>query len=118
MKSALEKHSDLEISPGTSNSAHPLAGSEVEASGFLKAMAHDGRLLILCLLCEYPRTVGELEAAMPFRQAAVSQQLARLRLEDMVIAERQGKHLRYRISDPRVSRLVETLNEIFSGPVG
>jgi DNA-binding transcriptional ArsR family regulator len=36
----------------------------------------------------------------------------------MVIAERQGKHLRYRISDPRVSRLVETLDEIFSGPVG
>lgn len=83
------------------------------ASAFLKAMAHDGRLMILCHLAAGPRTVGELESVVPFRQAAVSQQLARLRLEGMVEAERDGKHLRYSLSDPRVSKLVGVLHEIF-----
>jgi DNA-binding transcriptional ArsR family regulator len=90
-----------------------LIGSAVEASAFLKAMAHGGRLMILCHLLERDRTVTELEAAVPFRQAAVSQQLARLRLEGMVIAERQGKHLLYRVADPRVSLLVSALSKIF-----
>lgn len=86
-----------------------------EASAFLKALAHDGRLMILCHLALSERTVGELEASVPFRQAAVSQQLARLRLEGMVAAEREGKHLRYRLADERVRRLVLTLHEIFCG---
>ena len=90
-----------------------LAKSAVDASAFLKAMAHDGRLMILCMLTEGERTVGEIEAAVPFRQAAVSQQLARLRLEGMVAAERDGKHLRYRLADKRVEKLVSVLHEIF-----
>ncbi|MGG7565072.1 ArsR/SmtB family transcription factor [Rhodovulum sp. DZ06] len=93
-----------------------LAGSAVEASAFLKAMAHDGRLMILCLLMGRERTVGELESLVPFRQAAVSQQLARLRLEGMVEAERDGKHLRYRLADKRVERLVGVLHELFCPP--
>lgn len=90
-----------------------LARNAVAASAFLKAMAHDGRLMILCNLVMGEKTVGELEAAVPFRQAAVSQQLARLRLEGMVAAEREGKHLRYRLADARVAKLVGTLHEIF-----
>ncbi|MFT6775372.1 MAG: DNA-binding transcriptional ArsR family regulator, partial [Paracoccaceae bacterium] len=35
------------------------------------------------------------------------------RLEGMVIAERQGKHLLYRLADPRVSLLVSALSKIF-----
>lgn len=93
-----------------------LAGSAVEASAFLKAMAHDGRLMILCLLMSSERTVGELESLVPFRQAAVSQQLARLRLEGMVEAERDGKHLRYRLADRRVEKLVAVLHELFCPP--
>jgi len=83
------------------------------ASAFLKAMAHDGRLMILCHLVAGSRTVGELESIVPFRQAAVSQQLARLRLEGMVQAKRDGKHLLYSLADPRVIKLVTTLHEIF-----
>lgn len=97
----------------TAAAMEALARSAVDASAFLKAMAHDGRLMILCMLTEGERTVGEIEAAVPFRQAAVSQQLARLRLEGMVAAERDGKHLRYRLADPRVQKLVSVLHEIF-----
>jgi ArsR family transcriptional regulator len=95
------------------NEIGKLSRNAGEASAFLKAMAHDGRLMILCHLVTGPRTVGELESVVPFRQAAVSQQLARLRLEGMVEAERDGKHLRYSLLDPRVIKLVGTLHEIF-----
>ena len=62
-----------------------------EAAGFLKALAHEGRLMILCHLSQGEKSVTELEQLLCARQAAVSQQLARLRLEGMVTARREGK---------------------------
>ena len=55
-----------------------------EASELLKALAHEGRLLILCDLLHGEKSVGELEALLSRRQASVSQQLARLRLEGLL----------------------------------
>ena len=49
-----------------------------EASEFLKALAHEGRLMILCDLLRGEKSVGELEALLSRRQSTVSQQLARL----------------------------------------
>lgn len=50
-----------------------------QASDFLKALSHESRLLILCLLAEGEKSVGELEEFLSQRQSTVSQQLARLR---------------------------------------
>lgn len=84
-----------------------------EATAFLKAMAHDGRLTILCLLVSGDRTVTELERILGARQAAVSQQLARLRQEGLVQSRREGKNLLYSLADGRVRRMVETLHDLF-----
>ena len=54
------------------------------AANFLKAMAHEGRLMILCHLVMGEKSVTELENLLSSRQAAVSQQLARLRIEGIV----------------------------------
>ena len=62
-----------------------------EASEFLKALAHEARLMILCDLLRGEKSVGELEARLSRRQASVSQQLARLRLEGLVSLRRDGK---------------------------
>ena len=62
-----------------------------EASDFLKALAHESRLMILCDLLQGEKSVGELEALLSRRQSSVSQQLARLRLEGLVCARRDGK---------------------------
>ena len=51
----------------------------VTASNFLKAISHEGRLMILCHLASGEKSVSELEALLATRQAAVSQQLSRLR---------------------------------------
>jgi DNA-binding transcriptional ArsR family regulator len=49
-----------------------------EASEFLKALAHEARLMILCDLLRGEKSVGELEALLSRRQSTVSQQLALL----------------------------------------
>lgn len=84
------------------------------ASEFLKALAHEGRLAILCHLVDRERSVGELEALLGARQAAVSQQLARLRHEGLVRARRDGKTIFYSVEDPKVRLLLETLHALFS----
>ena len=60
------------------------------ASNFLKAISHEGRLMILCHLASGEKSVTELEDLLAARQAAVSQQLSRLRLEGLVTPRRDG----------------------------
>lgn len=84
-----------------------------DASAFLKALAHEGRLMILCHLATGEKSVTELEILLSSRQAAVSQQLARLRLEGLVSARRDGKAIYYSLSDPRAKRLVAVLYDMF-----
>ena len=83
------------------------------AADLMKALAHEGRLMILCHLVEGEKSVSELEELIGARQAAVSQQLARLRLEGLVTSRREGKAIYYSIGDDRVQRLIGTLHAIF-----
>lgn len=83
------------------------------AAAFLKALAHEGRLLILCYLSTGEKSVTELENLLGSRQAAVSQQLARLRLEGLVTARREGKAIYYALGDPRAARTIGLMYEMF-----
>ncbi len=84
-----------------------------EAVSFLKAVSHEGRLMILCHLANGEKSVSELERLLASRQAAVSQQLSRLRLEGLIIPRRQGKTIYYSLADDRSRRLLSTLQEMF-----
>ncbi|NOC46422.1 MULTISPECIES: helix-turn-helix transcriptional regulator [unclassified Ruegeria] len=83
------------------------------ASNFLKAISHEGRLMILCHLVSGEKSVTELEELLSARQAAVSQQLSRLRLEGLVIPRREGKAIYYRLADDRPRRMLEVVYELF-----
>jgi ArsR family transcriptional regulator, virulence genes transcriptional regulator len=87
-----------------------------EASELLKALAHEGRLLILCDLLHGEKSVGELEALLSRRQASVSQQLARLRLEGLVSARRDGRTIYYTIANDRVRSIISALYCSFCAP--
>ncbi len=87
--------------------------SAKEATDFLKALAHEGRLIILCRLADKECSVAELEEMLSARQAAVSQQLARLRLEGLVSTRREGKTIYYSLSDKRVRRIINLIYELF-----
>jgi DNA-binding transcriptional ArsR family regulator len=92
-----------------------MAGRAREASDFLKALAHESRLLILCDLLRGERSVGELEALLSRRQSTVSQQLARLRLEGLVSARRDGKTIYYSIASDKTRSIVAALYHSFCG---
>ncbi len=83
------------------------------ASNFLKAISHEGRLMILCHLVTGEKSVTELEELLAARQAAVSQQLSRLRLEGLVIPRREGKTIYYRLADDRPRRVLECVYDLF-----
>lgn len=83
------------------------------ASSFLKAISHEGRLMILCHLVTGEKSVTELEDLLSARQAAVSQQLSRLRLEGLVVPRRDGKAIYYRLADDRPRKMLECVYELF-----
>lgn len=83
------------------------------AASFLKALSHEGRLMILCHLTTGEKSVTELENLLESRQAAVSQQLARLRLEGLVSCRRDGKAIYYSIADDRVRLMIDLVYEMF-----
>ncbi|MDF1716728.1 MAG: metalloregulator ArsR/SmtB family transcription factor [Sulfitobacter sp.] len=84
-----------------------------DASNFLKAISHEGRMMILCHLVTGEKSVTELEELLSARQAAVSQQLSRLRLEGLVVPRREGKAIFYRLADDKPRRLLEVVYDLF-----
>lgn len=86
-----------------------LLASARSATELLKALSHESRLIMLCMLLDGERTVGELEQALGLRQPAVSQQLARLRADGLVEARREGKNIYYSIGRPEVRGIIEAL---------
>ncbi|MEO1000226.1 MAG: metalloregulator ArsR/SmtB family transcription factor [Pseudomonadota bacterium] len=102
--------------PAAAEALVAMQANAAEATAFLKAIAHEGRLMILCHLAEGEKSVTELEAHLGLRQAAVSQQLARLRADGLVTARRDGKAIHYRLVDPRAAALMETLYALFCAP--
>jgi DNA-binding transcriptional ArsR family regulator len=86
------------------------------AASFLKAIGHEGRLMILCHLTSGEKSVTELEDLLSARQAAVSQQLTRLRLEGLVKPRRDGKAIYYSLTDDRSRQIMELVYDLFCKP--
>ncbi|MCQ0091741.1 helix-turn-helix transcriptional regulator [Roseovarius sp. M141] len=83
------------------------------AAQFLKAISHEGRLMILCHLATGEKSVTELERLLSSRQAAVSQQLSRLRSEGLVSPRREGKAIYYSLTDPRAVQILDVVYDLF-----
>ena len=90
-----------------------MAKNAMRASNFLKAISHEGRLMILCHLASGEKSVTELEDLLAARQAAVSQQLSRLRLEGLVVPRREGKTIYYSLTDDRPKQIMEVVYDLF-----
>jgi DNA-binding transcriptional ArsR family regulator len=86
------------------------------ASEFLKALSHEARLVILCMLIEGEKSVSEIEQILNLRQPAVSQQLARLRADGLVETRREGKNIYYSLARSDVREVIEALHKAFCKP--
>ncbi|WP_428928770.1 ArsR/SmtB family transcription factor [Marinibacterium sp. SX1] len=90
-----------------------MADSAARAAAYLKTLAHEGRLMILCHLGGGEKSVGELERLLDMRQAAVSQMLARLRDEGLVSTRRDGKTIHYALADDNTREMIGVLYSMF-----
>ncbi|MCU0886190.1 MAG: metalloregulator ArsR/SmtB family transcription factor [Beijerinckiaceae bacterium] len=84
-----------------------------DASDYLKALAHESRLMLLCFLAEKERSVSELETLLALRQPTVSQQLARLRADGLVSARRDGKAIWYSLADDDTRHVIRLIYDKF-----
>ncbi len=78
--------------------------TEIDAiqATMLRAIASPMRLRILHLLGERPREVNEVARETGLGQATVSQHLAAMRGVGLVEAVRDGRSMRYRLTDPEI----------------
>lgn len=99
-----------------SSAIEEMRGHAGEAAALLKALANPQRLLVLCLLSEGERSVGELHAELSLSQSALSQHLAVLRGLGVVATRREGQLVHYRLPRGITTRIIRLLHEEFCGP--
>ncbi len=80
------------------------------AATLLKAMAHQRRLQILCLLVEGERSVGEINQAIDLSQSALSQHLAILREQGLVSTRKSAQVVFYSIHSGPALEVIKTLH--------
>ncbi len=104
-----------EMPPLTPEALEDFLSKARAASGLLKALSHETRLLMLCMLCQGEKSVTEIEQFLGIQQAVVSQQLARLRSDKVVQTRREGRQIYYRIADPQLAELISVLYKMYCG---
>lgn len=87
-----------------------------EACELLKALSNRHRLLILCMLIEGEKSVGQLAEMLGIRDSTTSQHLALLRRDRLVAGRRDGQTIWYRIASDKARNVVEVLYANFCGP--
>lgn len=83
------------------------------ATRVLRSLAHEDRLLLLCLLSQEELCVSELEHRLDIQQPSLSQQLGVLRRENLVSTRREGKHIYYRVADNRILQVLQILYDLY-----
>lgn len=86
-----------------------------EASRMLRTLGNDSRLMILCLLAQGERSVGQLNERLALSQPALSQHLAVLRHEGLVETRRDAQTIYYALADGPATRIIQTLHDIYCG---
>ncbi len=82
------------------------------ACRILKAMANERRLVILCHLSEGERSVGELEKLLGISQSALSQHLARLRNDGLVVPRRSAQNIYYSLHGEEAEAIMHLLHDL------
>lgn len=94
----------------------PITASVLEnAAQVIKCLGHPLRLRLLEIMEAGECSVTELQRASGAGQAAVSEQLAILRGRGVVGARRDGAYVLYRITEPKVRRILACVRECDQG---
>ena len=103
-----------EVGQAGGRSCKCLVEERAAAIRFLKVLAQHSRVKIVCHLMAREMSVGELAGLASLHQSTISQHLARLRAEGLVISRRDGNAILYRIADERVRSVLRAAWEVQS----
>lgn len=103
-----------------SGSLRPLSAPETlaRAAEIFRAAGDPARLRVLDLLRGGEQCVSELLEATAVKPSTLSQQLRLLRMEDLIVSRRQGKHLFYSLADQHISDLLQNVLAHAAGNCG
>ena len=86
------------------------------ASDVLRALAHPGRLRIVCALMEGERTASELARRTRMQAPALSQQAAILEARGLITRRREGQSVRYKLVAPEAKAMAGLLYRLYCKP--
>ncbi len=92
-----------------------LRANAAKATAFLRGMANECRLLILCRLAESECTVTQLEEVLELSQSALSQHLAVLRRLGLVKQRREARLHYYSLESEEAKIIMSALYNKFCG---
>lgn len=96
-----------------------MQNSQIEdIARLLKSIAHPIRLKILCLLQDEELSVGDILLTIQTTNGNISQHLAILRNQGIIVSRKDANYIYNRIADPRVLELMESMQELFCCPAG
>lgn len=80
------------------------------AASALRVLAHPDRLRIVDALAREGLSVGELASRVGLAPSACSQHLSQMKAHGLVSAERIGRIVRHRVTDPRPLAVIECIS--------
>ena len=83
-------------------------------AGICSGLADPARILLLYALAEAPRNVNELAEYVNLSQPSTSRHLKVLRQQGLVVGERDGLYIYYRLVDERIIEALNLLRKILS----
>ena len=87
-----------------------------DAAAFLKVLANDQRLLVLCCLLDGDLSVGDINDRVALSQSALSQHLGVLRDAGLVTTRRQSQTIYYTLTHGPALQIMEVLYTAFCAP--
>jgi len=80
-----------------------------EVAEHLTLLAHPMRLMIVCLLLQKELCASEILAKLGTTKGNLSQHLKLLILKKMIVGQKEGNRVYYRIIDPRLKKVIAAL---------
>lgn len=92
------------------------AAAATRAARLMRALSNERRLMVLCELSNGEATVGDLAERVGLSSSALSQHLAKLRVDELVRTRRDAQTIYYRLGDPAAARVIALLADIYCPP--
>lgn len=90
-----------------------MAKAAQKASDLMKTLGHKDRLMVLCHLGSGEKSVGELAGLLDIPQSPLSQHLARMRKENLVVTRRDAQTIYYSIASEEAASFIELMHELY-----